>query len=116
MAILYHVNDKNKGICLNYKILANLALSCQKNVFAGGISSSTKIISVLFIGCGEKGPLNDSNYRASSAFPLVPARFAALDTSNPSASRVAWCLRQDDVGGYLELNLGTMYLRYHTVV
>ena len=83
-------------------------------MFAGGICSSAKIISVLFTGCGEKGPLNDSNYRASSAF--APARNAALDTSNPSASRVAWCLRQDDVGGYLELNLGTMYLRYRTVV
>ena len=83
-------------------------------MFAEGICSSTKIISVLFIGCGEKGPLNDSNYRASSAF--VPARNAALDTSNPSASQVAWCLGQDDVGGYLQLNLGTMYLRYHIFV
>ena len=97
--------------------LENRALSFQKKkVLAGGICSSTNIISVLFIGCGEKGPLNDSNYQASSTFQFAPARNAALDTSNPSASRVAWCLGRNDVGGYLELNLGTMYLRYHTVV
>ena len=79
-------------------------------MFGGGICSLTKIFLVfvfLLIGCGEKGPLNESSYQASSA--KQPARNAALDTSSPSDSLLAWCRRQNDVGGYLQLNLGTMF-------
>ena len=79
-------------------------------MFGGGICNLAKIVLVfvfLLIGCGEKGPLNESSYQASSA--EQPARNAALDTSNPSDSSLAWCRRQNDVGGYLQLNLGTMF-------
>ena len=62
--------------------------------------------SFLILGCGERGPLNESSYSASS-IQGQPARFAALDTSNPSESRGAWCRALDDVGGYIEVNLGT---------
>ena len=57
-------------------------------------------------GCGERFPLNVSNYRASSGNEQ-PARLAALDTSDPGALQVSWCRDLDDVGGYIEINLGT---------
>ncbi|KAL9959837.1 hypothetical protein ACROYT_G033195 [Oculina patagonica] len=55
-------------------------------------------------GCHERVSLNDTNYSASSV--VQPARFARLDTSNPGASRVAWCADPQVVGGYLQIDLG----------
>ncbi|XP_022783430.1 coadhesin-like [Stylophora pistillata] len=55
-------------------------------------------------GCGERTQLSDSNYSASTA--VQPASFAKLDTSNPSASQRAWCRNANEVGGYLQIDLG----------
>jgi len=63
-----------------------------------------KLVCLYFLGCGEQRPVNESSYRASSK--EQPARFAALDTSNPGASRLAWCRALSDVGGYIQINLG----------
>ena len=53
------------------------------------------------IGCGQRGPLNESAYTASSNSEN-PAFLAALNTSNPSA----WCLINIENGGYVQLDLG----------
>ena len=62
-----------------------------------------------FLGCGERFSLNDSNYMASTS-DEQPARFAALDTSNPRASQVAWCREVNNIGGFIQINLGTARL------
>ncbi|CAH3195719.1 unnamed protein product [Porites evermanni] len=54
-------------------------------------------------GCGEMGPLKDSSYTASSAAQQAP--FARLNASRPRASPKAWCRDQEDVNGYLQVNL-----------
>lgn len=55
-------------------------------------------------GCTERTSLNDTNYSASTV--EQPAQFAKLDTSNPSASQRAWCRDINNVGGYLQIDLG----------
>lgn len=57
-------------------------------------------------GCGQRGPLNQSEYTASGSQRETSAFFAALDTSDPSASQKAWCRNENDAEGYLQLNLG----------
>jgi len=57
-------------------------------------------------GCGEIGPLKDANYKASTA--IQPPRFARLNTSNPGASKVAWCRDLSDKNGYLQIDLGML--------
>lgn len=54
-------------------------------------------------GCGQRGPLNESAYTASSNSE-TPAFLAALNTSNPSA----WCLINNENGGYVQLDLGEL--------
>lgn len=59
------------------------------------------------LGCGEKGPFNESSYDALGG--ALPPRFAALDTSNPRKSKVAWCRDMNQIGGFIEINLGTSH-------
>lgn len=80
----------------------------QKNAIRAR-ATTDPVLCFYFLGCGERFPLNDSNYRASSS-DEQPARFAALDTSNPKASQVSWCREVNDIGGYIEINLGTARL------
>ena len=66
--------------------------------------SHSVILAFVSLGCGEIGPLKDSSYTASSAAQQAP--FARLNTSYPRASPKAWCRDQEDVNGYLQVNLG----------
>ena len=62
------------------------------------------------VGCGQRGPLNQSEYTASGSQRETSAFFAALDTADPSASQKAWCRNENDAEGYLQLNLGKTML------
>ena len=66
--------------------------------------SHSVMLALVSSGCGEIGPLKDSSYTASSAAQQAP--FARLNASEPRASPKAWCRDQEDVNGYLQVNLG----------
>ena len=66
--------------------------------------SHSVMLALVSSGCGEIGPLKESSYTASSAAQQAP--FAQLNASHPEASPKAWCRDQEDVNGYLQVNLG----------
>lgn len=86
------------------RILPRIGSTCITTKIPSCQVTPAKLDCLYFLGCGEQRPVNESSYRASSK--EQPARFAALDTSNPGASRFAWCRALNDVGGYIEINLG----------
>ena len=67
------------------------------------------MLALVSSGCGEMGPLKDSSYTASSAAQQAP--FARLNASHPRASPKAWCRDQEDVNGYLQVNLGRRWYK-----
>ena len=75
----------------------------------GLVTLNTRPFLLHLLGCQERTQLNDTSYSASTA--VQPARFAKLDTSNPSASRRAWCRERNDIGGYLQIDLGKNSLK-----
>ena len=66
--------------------------------------SHSVMLALVSSGCGEIGPLKDSSYMASSAAQQAP--FARLNASHSKVSPKAWCRDQEDVNGYLQVNLG----------
>ena len=96
--------DSHPSHGLAQRLGSQLCVSIRKHVTQTAQKDFFSLITLPFLGCQERGALNDTKYSASTE--IQPAGFARLDTTNPGSSRRAWCADPRVVSNYVQIDLG----------